>query len=310
MAEFNGRRAPNFSQYLEDLNAIPSPYEMVMQQQQQQQQESFNLDNELSLFTNTEFFDFDTLNDLNIPSFERSEETKNKVNRSHHNHGHNQNPDMEFLDMLGDGFRPVNEFAGHGLDPINTSGLPVQNAQYHSVPPSPMTSGIPHGHAAVKQSSTSPTTTSPSQQSIAATSPTSITSPTAPTPGPKRKNTQKPAVVNVEEAARNAAEEDKRRRNTAASARFRVKKKMREQSLEKTVKETTEKNAALEARVTALELENQWLKNLITEKNGKSAEEGKKAESDITDMFKKFLAAQRTDGERSSANSKIGVGTF
>jgi hypothetical protein len=114
----------------------------------------------------------------------------------------------------------------------------------------------------------------------------------------------------VEEVARVAAEEDKRRRNTAASARFRVKKKMREQALEKTVKETTEKNAALEARVTALELENQWLKNLITEKNGKSAEEGKKAENDITDMFKKFLAAQKTEGERSSAGSKIGVGTY
>lgn len=115
--------------------------------------------------------------------------------------------------------------------------------------------------------------------------------------------------MSVEEAARVAAEEDKRRRNTAASARFRVKKKMREQTLETTVKETSEKNAALEARVTALELENQWLKNLITEKNGKSKEEGKKAESDISDMFKKFLAAQRTEGERSSGNSKIGVGT-
>ncbi|KAL4879745.1 hypothetical protein BJY04DRAFT_88990 [Aspergillus karnatakaensis] len=300
MAEFNGRRAPNFSQYLEDLNAIPSNYDLMMQQQQQQ--ESFNLDSELSLFTNTEFFDFDTLGDLNIPSFEPVEE-KHKVN---HNHNHNQtqnrsqNPDMEFLDMLGDGFRPVNDYAPHRLNSISTA-VPVQNAQY-SVPPSPMTSGLPHGHATVKQSPTSPSTSSP-QQSVNASSPTSITSPTAAAPAPKRKNTQKAAPVSVEE-------EDKRRRNTAASARFRIKKKMREQTLEKTVKETTEKNAALEARVTALELENQWLKNLITEKNGKSAEENKKAESDITDMFKKFLAAQRTEGERSSANSKIGVGTF
>jgi hypothetical protein len=98
MAEYNGRRAPNFSQYLEDLNAIPSPYDVVMQQQQQQQ-EPFNLDSELSLFTNTEFFDFDTLGDLNIPNFEPVEE-KHKVNRSH-NQNQNQNPDMEFLDMLG-----------------------------------------------------------------------------------------------------------------------------------------------------------------------------------------------------------------
>lgn len=115
--------------------------------------------------------------------------------------------------------------------------------------------------------------------------------------------------MSVEEAARVAAEEDKRRRNTAASARFRVKKKMREQALEKTVKETTEKNTALEARVTALELENQWLKNLITEKNGQSSEEGKKSENDIADMFKKFLASQKAEGQRSSAESRIGVGT-
>lgn len=71
----------------------------------------------------------------------------------------------------------------------------------------------------------------------------------------------------IEEAARRAAEEDKRRRNTAASARFRVKKKQREQTLERTVKEISDKNASLEARVNQLEMENRWLKNLLTEKN-------------------------------------------
>lgn len=99
--------------------------------------------------------------------------------------------------------------------------------------------------------------------------------------------------MSVEEAARHTAEEDKRRRNTAASARFRVKKKVREQTLEKTVKDTNDKNAALEARVTALELENQWLKNLITEKNGRNPEEGKTSQNDIASMFKKFLATQQ-----------------
>lgn len=109
--------------------------------------------------------------------------------------------------------------------------------------------------------------------------------------------------MSIEEASRNAAEEDKRRRNTAASARFRVKKKMREQTLEKTVKDTTEKNAALEARVTALELENQWLKNLITEKNGRSPDEGKTSQNDITSMFKKFLAAQKNLSESRDAGT-------
>ncbi|KAL4986432.1 hypothetical protein BDW68DRAFT_163157 [Aspergillus falconensis] len=293
MAEYNGRRAPNFSQYLDDLNAIPSPYNVAMQQQQQ---DGFNIDNDLSLFTNTEFFDFD----LNLPSFEPVEENKNNVN---------QNSDMDFLDILGgDGFGNVNDYAPQ-MNSMNHQSLPVQNAQFQAVPQSQVP-GLPNVRTQVNEPVTSPTTTSPSQSSVAVRTPANATSPAASAPGPKRKNTQKTSPVSVEEAARIAADEDKRRRNTAASARFRVKKKMREQALEKTVKDTTEKNAALEARVTALELENQWLKNLITEKNGKSAEEGKKAENDITEMFKKFLAAQKTEGERSSGSSKIGVGTF
>ena len=99
MSEFNGRRAPNFSQYLNDLNAIPSPYDQAVQQQQQQQ-DSFNLDADLSLFTNAEFFDFDKFGDLNLPSFESAEDenlkTENKQNAG-------QRSDMEFLDLLGGG---------------------------------------------------------------------------------------------------------------------------------------------------------------------------------------------------------------
>ncbi|OAD04857.1 basic-leucine zipper transcription factor [Mucor lusitanicus CBS 277.49] len=60
--------------------------------------------------------------------------------------------------------------------------------------------------------------------------------------------------------------EDKRRRNTAASARFRVKKKMREQALQQTANEMTEKAKAFENRVHELEREVKWLKALIVEK--------------------------------------------
>lgn len=74
-------------------------------------------------------------------------------------------------------------------------------------------------------------------------------------------------ALSIEEQNRLAVEEDKRRRNTAASARFRVKKKQREQALERAVHEATEVKAALETRVTQLEMENRWLKNLLTEKN-------------------------------------------
>ncbi|KAI9496706.1 hypothetical protein BDB00DRAFT_104331 [Zychaea mexicana] len=65
------------------------------------------------------------------------------------------------------------------------------------------------------------------------------------------------------------AEEDKRRRNTAASARFRMKKKMREQALEQTAKEMSDKAEELEKRVKELELEAKWLRALVVEKDPK-----------------------------------------
>ncbi|KAK3829225.1 MAG: hypothetical protein J3Q66DRAFT_270671, partial [Benniella sp.] len=57
--------------------------------------------------------------------------------------------------------------------------------------------------------------------------------------------------------------EDKRRRNTAASARFRQKKRLREQILEKTAKEMTAKSELLEGRVRELEMEIKWLRGLV-----------------------------------------------
>jgi hypothetical protein len=70
-----------------------------------------------------------------------------------------------------------------------------------------------------------------------------------------------------EEEVTEAMEEDKRRRNTAASARFRMKKKLREQALEKTAKEMTLKAEALEKRVIELEKEAKWLRALVVEKD-------------------------------------------
>ncbi|RIA84750.1 hypothetical protein C1645_677644, partial [Glomus cerebriforme] len=73
----------------------------------------------------------------------------------------------------------------------------------------------------------------------------------------------------TELAAKLAAEEDKRRRNTAASARFRVKKKMREQALERTAREMTAKAEMFEGRVRELEMEIKWLRSLIVEKDAR-----------------------------------------
>lgn len=63
------------------------------------------------------------------------------------------------------------------------------------------------------------------------------------------------------------SKDDKRKRNTAASARFRIKKKLREQALQKTACEMTEKANLMEQRVNELEREIKWLRALVVEKN-------------------------------------------
>jgi hypothetical protein len=50
---YNGRRGPNVSEYIANLNAIPSAQEI------RSNQEDFNIDDDLAMFTNTQFFDFD-----------------------------------------------------------------------------------------------------------------------------------------------------------------------------------------------------------------------------------------------------------
>lgn len=101
--------------------------------------------------------------------------------------------------------------------------------------------------------------------------------------------------LNFEEASRHAAEEDKRRRNTAASARFRIKKKQREQALEKSAKEMSEKVSVLESKVQQLEMENKWLKNLLVEKN--------EGNDEIVTLWKEFAATRQTS-DKAKPDSK------
>jgi hypothetical protein len=60
-----------------------------------------------------------------------------------------------------------------------------------------------------------------------------------------------------------SAAEDKRRRNTAASARFRLKKKEREAALESKAKELEARVNELERECEGLRRENGWLKGLV-----------------------------------------------
>ncbi|OBZ70940.1 hypothetical protein A0H81_09345 [Grifola frondosa] len=68
-----------------------------------------------------------------------------------------------------------------------------------------------------------------------------------------------------------SAAEDKRRRNTAASARFRLKKKEREAALERKAKELEVRVGELEKECEALRRENGWLKGLVVGVTGAGA---------------------------------------
>lgn len=78
--------------------------------------------------------------------------------------------------------------------------------------------------------------------------------------------------------------EEKRRRNLAASARFRQKKKIRENQLEKATKDLSDRATGLEEKISSLEQENNFLKALLTEKETDMTEKEKK-------RFREFAAA-------------------
>jgi hypothetical protein len=61
MAGYSGQRGPNVSEFIANLNAIPSAQDMAGQGP-----DNFNLDDELAMFTNTQFFDFDLGQDADL----------------------------------------------------------------------------------------------------------------------------------------------------------------------------------------------------------------------------------------------------
>ncbi|QDS70206.1 hypothetical protein FKW77_006873 [Venturia effusa] len=131
--------------------------------------------------------------------------------------------------------------------------------------------------------------------------------------------------ASVSAGSYNEIEEEKRRRNTAASARFRVKKKEREQVLEKTANEVRERVRGLEGRVQMLERENGWLRGLVGEKRrnlglGRKKDEGESEEDEGGKEEKRKAKAKKKSSrrkedqvdekfERSPKKRNDGVGT-
>ncbi|KAI8973895.1 hypothetical protein BDB01DRAFT_808026 [Pilobolus umbonatus] len=61
-------------------------------------------------------------------------------------------------------------------------------------------------------------------------------------------------------------ENEKKKRNMAASARFRMRKKLKGEEMQKNMKEMEKKTQTLETRVNELQQEIEWLKGLLIQK--------------------------------------------
>lgn len=277
MSAYKGQRGPNVSQYIATLNQVSPPPALL--------DDPAPSEEDFSAFLNTDFFDVNNgpIADFDAPlgldtdlATEAATQPPNLGISSRKASVHaSAEPSMEF-NLNGDfQFTDFSNFPNPLLDPSMQS-LPQSQPNHYSLPAQ---YGSP-------TSSLSPVTQGFDQAAK------------------KRKldnvNVAPVMPQSTDESARVAAEEDKRRRNTAASARFRVKKKQREQALEQTAKEMQDKAARLEQKVQQLETENTWLKSLITEKNG-----GKHTTSDLKAMLNKH---EREAG-RSSPTHTDGVGT-
>jgi len=170
---------------------------------------------------------------------------------------------------------PLNAFdigsllAGFGIDPFLASSVQSTSAtpslaQILSLypnaalppPPSATTEAGPHTPAA-KRSRTRSTRVS----SVSASTGDQSSDAASPAAGPPAMSPMTPMTP----------AEDKRRRNTAASARFRLKKKEREAALEKKSKELEMRVMELERECEGLRRENGWLKGLVVGVTGVGA---------------------------------------
>ncbi|KAK7413147.1 hypothetical protein QQX98_007973 [Neonectria punicea] len=265
MASYNGRRGPNVSQYLRDLNAI--------NRQEAGQEEPFNMEEDLALFTNTQFFDFETGQNTDYQA--HPAKTDGEAAPPSASPSEDMTPaqsvmgDLNNIDFSIQGDFSFPDF-GNAYPSTPLSAFPdnAQNFQSMQANPAAAYPQVPqtqHHQAHFGQSAT-------------------------PQSGEKRKSESDASgagrSLDFEDSSRHAAEEDKRRRNTAASARFRIKKKQREQALEKSAKEMSEKVSNLESKVQQLEMENKWLKNLLVEKN--------EGNDEIVSLWKEFAASKQT----------------
>ncbi|KAG8160286.1 hypothetical protein KVR01_009822 [Diaporthe batatas] len=253
-----GRQGSHLAQFMrEQLNTVSTS---------EPEEDFTSLDN-LDLFANTQFFDFDSQTQTDFkPAADSPPSSKAE-------------PTSATSTIPG-------EFGG--MD-FNMNNGEFNFGDFNNAYASPTLHNFPDSLGSLQPIQPNPQAVYPAYASHAGSQPKT---------GDKRRAAEPQTpnrAMNMEEVSRVAAEEDKRRRNTAASARFRVKKKQREQALEKSAKEMSEKVAALEQKITQLETENQWLKKLVIEKNEGSS--SSKASSQATSDSKKEEKEEKAEAE-------------
>ncbi|POS72031.1 basic region leucine zipper [Diaporthe helianthi] len=271
-----GRQGSNLAQFMrEQLNTVPTS---------EPEEDFTSLDN-LELFTNAQFFDFDSQTQTDFKPTAESPPSSKPEPTSAASTIPGEFGSMEF--SMNNGEFNFGDFNNAYASPTLTN-FPDSLGSLQPIQPNPQ-AVYPAQHAYANHAGSQPKT------------------------GDKRRAAEPQAAnraMNMEEVSRVAAEEDKRRRNTAASARFRVKKKQREQALEKSAKEMSEKVAALEQKITQLETENQWLKKLVIEKNEGSASNKAPSQATIDSKKEDKVEAEiiaKTDGAPEAKKNKTEI---
>ncbi|KIM85481.1 hypothetical protein PILCRDRAFT_5774 [Piloderma croceum F 1598] len=136
-------------------------------------------------------------------------------------------------------------WAQHPLPHPSQGQYDLQHSQYHDAGP------FPYGASSQQQLPPISTNIRPRAGASTAHTDASVSPSVSPTD----------TMDQTEESS--SITEDKRRRNTAASARFRIKKKQRSLNLDRSVSDLTGRAEELEREATELRRENGWLKEIV-----------------------------------------------
>lgn len=168
--------------------------------------------------------------------------------------------------------------AGFGIDPFQVAQLPTMPPTTPS-----LAQLLSYSAAAIRPQVAIPGAQPAAQPASVQPSPQPAPAPAYPTPKRARTSRSTGEQTPIEPSSPASPEddlssstpltasEDKRRRNTAASARFRLKKKEREAALERKAKELEVRVGELEKECEALRRENGWLKGLVVGVTGAGA---------------------------------------